>query len=93
MWEHNFRTVPFELIGLRYLAKKGIGIIIHGAHGQTWINDESMQNQQSDYLYSGKPHHELGLSINGLFNFFRFDMTQRLDQQAFYVGLSLARMF
>ena len=93
MWEHNFRTVPFELIGLRYLAKKGIGIIIHGAHGQTWIDDERLKKQQSDYLYSGKPHHEIGLSINGLFNFFRLDITQRLDQRAFYIGVSLTRMY
>lgn len=93
LWEHNFRTVPFELIGLRYLAKKGIGIIIHGAHGQTWIDDESLKNQQPDYLYSGQAHHEIGLSINSLFDFVRFDMTQRLDQKAFYIGFSFARMF
>ncbi len=93
LWEHNFRTVPFELIGLRYLAKKGIGIIIHGAHGKTWIDDERLQNQQPNYLYSGKPHHEIGISINSLFDFLRFDMTQRLDQKAFYIGFSFARMF
>ena len=92
-WEHNFRTVPFELIGLRYLAKKGIGIIIHGAHGQTWIDEDSLWKQDNNYLYTGKMHHEIGISINSLFDFIRFDITQRLDQKAFYIGLSFARMF
>ncbi|MEJ2544701.1 MAG: hypothetical protein P8Y99_11595 [Calditrichaceae bacterium] len=93
MWEHNFRTVPFELIGLRYLAKKGIGIIMHGAHGRTWIDKDSLWKQDINYLYTDKIHHEIGLSINGIFDFLRFDMTQRLDQKAFYIGLSFARMF
>ncbi len=93
MWEHNFRTVPFELLGLRSIAKKGIGIILHGAHGQTWIDDENRDQQQPYYLYSGRPHHEIGVSVNSILNFFRFDMTQRLDQKAFYIGVSAARMF
>ena len=92
-WEHNFRTAPFELIGLRYLAKKGIGIIIHGAHGRTWIENNHLTEQNKSYLYTNKLHHELGISINSLFDFLRLDMTERLDQRTFYVGISLARMF
>ncbi|MEJ2053150.1 MAG: DUF5686 family protein [Calditrichaceae bacterium] len=92
-WEHNFRTAPFELIGLRSLAKKGIGIIIHGAHGRTWISEKHLQNQQQNYLYTDKLHHEIGITVNGLIDFLRFDMTQRLDQRAFYIGISLARIF
>ena len=92
-WEHHFRTVPFELIGMRYLAKKGFGIIIHGAHGRTWIDKDSLWKQDNNYLYTDKMHHEIGVSINGFFDFIRIDMTQRLDQTAFYFGLSFARMF
>ena len=42
-WEHNFRTVPFEILGLRALARKGIGVILHGASGRTWIADETLR--------------------------------------------------
>ncbi len=96
-WEHNFRTVPFELIGWQALVARDIGLIVHGGHGRTWIGDEAEQRlrergvvlRQADNL-----HHELGLSINGLFyDSLRLDLTKRLDTSGLSVGVSVLRFW
>ncbi|MBN2425049.1 MAG: hypothetical protein JXB44_08510, partial [Calditrichaceae bacterium] len=92
-WEHNFRTAPFELLGIKYLAKKGIGLILHGAHGRTWIDEDKAKDYPSWYPDSQKELHEIGLSVNSIFGFGRVDFTRRIDRKAFYVGFSFARMF
>ncbi|MFZ0391248.1 MAG: DUF5686 family protein [Calditrichia bacterium] len=92
-WEHNFRTVPFELLGLDRLVKKNISLILQGASGRSWISQEHLQ--QLNYL-PGTPdqfHHEIGIGINGLFNLFRIDVTRRLDEPGLYMGIGLARLF
>ncbi|MFB6231699.1 MAG: DUF5686 family protein [Salinibacter sp.] len=94
-WEHNFRTVPFELIGWQAPVDQDIGIIVHGGHGRTWIEDDTEQRlarrgvavRTSDGL-----HHELGLSINGLlYDSLRLDVTKRLDASGFSIGVSVLR--
>jgi hypothetical protein len=94
-WEHNFRTVPFELIGWTAPVDQDIELILHGGHGRTWIGDDAEQRllqrgvalRQTDDL-----HHELGLSINGLlYDTLRLDVTKRLDADGFSVGISLLR--
>jgi hypothetical protein len=92
-WEHNFRTVPFELIGLRFLATRNIGILLHGAAAKTWISDETLQTLNYTPVYPNQFHYELGLSINSIFDLFRIDFTERLDKPDFYVGLSFTRFF
>ena len=34
-WEHNFRSAPFELLGLWGWAMRGAGLVVHGASGRT----------------------------------------------------------
>lgn len=92
-WEHNFRTVPFEIIGLRALAKRNIGIAIFGAHGRTWIKESHLASSAYTPVYSDKLHQEIGGSINGLFGLFRFDAAKRLNHKGFYFGMSMARLF
>ncbi len=92
-WEHNFRTVPFELLGFEWLAKKQIGLILHGASGRTWISDKRRNSLDFDYKYQDSYRHELGVSINGVLQLFRIDFTQRLDKQDFIVGVSMLRWF
>lgn len=92
-WEHNFRTVPFELIGLRWFAKKGLGIILHGASGKTWFKKENLSDLDFAPNLTNGFHHEIGLSLNGIFDFLRVDFTQRLDKKDFRIGVSVARMF
>lgn len=95
-WEHSFRTVPLELLGLYGLAEQGYNFLIHGGHGRTWISDA----RQAAMLAQGIPvqdsegfHHELGVSVSGLFGAFRLDFTKRLDAPGFTVGLGLARLY
>ncbi|MEJ2636622.1 MAG: DUF5686 family protein [Calditrichia bacterium] len=92
-WEHNFRTVPLEILGLRSLAQKGIGIILHGASGRTWISDRTLNRLTYTPRAANEFHHELGISVNGLFGLFRVDFTRRLDEPGYFLGFSLARLF
>ncbi len=88
-WEHNFRTVPFELIGWRWAAERSIGLIVHGGHGRTWFGDRTLLDYAPQYIDGF--HHELGVSINGLFDWFRLDFTKRLDAPGFFVSAGLVR--
>ncbi|TFH02852.1 MAG: carboxypeptidase-like regulatory domain-containing protein [Calditrichales bacterium] len=92
-WEHNFRTVPFELINFDFLVDKGIGIIIFGGHGRTWISDQRMTELTFTPVYTDKFHHELGISVNGIFSLLRIDTAFRLESGTTYVGFSFARFF
>jgi len=91
--EHNFRTLPFEILGLRCLAKKSIGLIVFGAAGKTWMPDYlssriSYTPRRINSLYS-----EAGFSINGLFGIARLDFAVPLTRKGFYTGISVARLF
>ena len=95
-WEHSFRTVPLEVLGLYGLAERGYNILIHGGHGRSWISDA----RQTDLLQQGIPiadpdgmHHELGVSVSGILGAFRLDITKRLDAPGVTVGLGLARLY
>lgn len=97
-WEHNFRTVPFELLGLDAVAKKGTGIIIFGGHAKSWLSQHKKQQffdmgLPYNYHSSNAVHHEIGVSINSLFDLFRVDFAYRLDRPLFYGGISIARLF
>ncbi len=92
-WEHHFRTVPFEILGLEWLAKRGVGILIHGASGKTWFSEEIHGSQLYDFHSLDEWHHEIGFSLNGVFNFFRLDVTKRLRKPDWFIGLSIARLF
>ncbi|UCE07407.1 MAG: hypothetical protein JSW07_05080, partial [bacterium] len=92
-WEHNFRTIPFELLGLDYLARKGIGIILHGACGRTWIDQARTTAFAFSLNSANRLHSEIGISINGLFGLLRMDFTQRLDRNIFHIGFGLNRFF
>ena len=88
-WEHNFRTVPFELIGWRWAAERNIGLIVHGGHGRTWFGDRTLLDYAPQYIDGF--HHELGVSINGLFDWFRLDFTKRLDASGFSVSVGFVQ--
>ena len=93
LWEHNFRTVPFEAVGLYGLARRGWGLLLHGGHGRAWLAEES--RLPSDYIrrVPDGVHHELGVALNGVLGVLRIDFTARLDRPGFVVGLSTARLF
>lgn len=88
-WEHNFRTVPFELIGWRWAAERNIGLIVHGGHGRTWFGDRTLLDYAPQYIDGFR--HELGMSINGLFDWFRLDFSKRLDAPGFFVSVGFVQ--
>ena len=91
--EHNFRTIPFELLRFRWLAEKGTGIILHSAAGRTWISDNRLTGMQYSPRYRDGFHSEIGLTVNDLFDVFRIDITKRLDKRGVFVGFGKARRF
>jgi hypothetical protein len=92
-WEHNFRTVPFELINFNFLVDHDIGIIIFGSHGRSWISEQTLSKLDFDPAYSGNWHNESGVSLTNLFGFLRFDTVYRWETRGVYTGLSLTRFF
>jgi hypothetical protein len=92
-WEHNFRTVPFELINFDFLVENGIGIIIFGGHGRSWISDKTLTGLTFTPAYTDRMHNETGVSINNIFSMLRLDTAYRWETKGVYVGFSLARFF
>ncbi|GAB5534632.1 MAG: DUF5686 and carboxypeptidase-like regulatory domain-containing protein [Rubricoccaceae bacterium] len=82
-WEHSFRTIPFEVLGLDGLTRRAYNILLHGAHARTWDGP----------FASTQTHHELGVSLSGLFGGLRLDVTQQLDRANTVVGIGVARVF
>lgn len=54
-WSHDFTTVPFELLGLWWLAERGMGIHVFGGHAQTY-------SEAYERSHSGE-YHEFGLGV------------------------------
>lgn len=87
--EHNFRTIPFELLGLDYFVDKGWGIIVFGGAGYAEAQDEEPYN----LLISDGVHTEAGISLNSVFGVVRLDFAKRLDASGFFIGFSVPRYF
>ncbi len=89
-WEHNFRTIPFEILGMRGVAEKAINVIVFGGHGRT---DGRFSRDSQVFRTSRNWHHEAGVSLSGLFSILRLDFAFRFDEPGFSVGLGTARIF
>lgn len=91
--EHNFRTVPFEILGLRGLAKRDLGIIVFCAAGRTWIHLNRLA--QLGYLpsYQDSWRSEVGVSLNGILGLIRIDYARRLDQPSNHFSFGFKRWF
>ena len=79
-WEHNFRTIPFELVGIRGLARRGYNILVFGGHA--WIRDATWEER-----------HEIGVSLSGLLGLFRIDVAIPLNESGVRLGYGVARVF
>jgi hypothetical protein len=91
--EHNFRTIPFEIVGWRWAAEKNLGIIFHGAVAKSWTSNKLIKKWNFDPSSPDEFHREVGLSLSGLFNFLRIDGSYRLDKPGLYVGFGMTRFF
>jgi len=84
-WEHNFRTLPFELIGLGSTFNKGLSIILFGGHAFI----RGTQSHRNDWMH----HHELGASLNGLLGIIRLNLAYQISENKWYPTISVARIF
>ncbi len=94
--EHNFRTVPFELLGLDFIAKLGLEIIVYGAAGRTWFSEEKLSGLNYTPSYHNGYMSEVGFSINKvipLYPIVRLDFTYNNYDNNFYMGFGLAKIF
>ena len=95
--EHNFRTVPFEFLGITPLVERELGIIVFGGVAKTWVSESRRQALQSGFGFepniTNGTHLEAGISLNKVFGLFRIDFAQRLDEPAFLVNIGIARLF
>lgn len=83
-WEHDFRSVPFELLGLTTLADQTVTVHIFGGHVlyEPFFDQESLSA------------HEVGIGISGGFAIpIRLDFTARLDAPGYYITVALPRLF
>lgn len=95
--EHNFRTVPFELLGLRPLVQRHWSVIVFGGAARTWISDRRLTELENAFGFlpatTSPVHYEAGISLNGILGIFRVDFARRLDRPAFMISLGATRFF
>lgn len=95
--EHNFKSVPLEMLGWRDASKTGLSIIAFGGIGKTWVKQAQIDEFNTRYGFDPSItedlHIEAGLSLSNIFNLFRADVAYRVDNPGFYFGVSLARLF
>ncbi|MDR9446574.1 MAG: DUF5686 family protein [Balneolaceae bacterium] len=95
--EHDFKSTPFEALGLWGISKRGIGLIVFGGAANTWVSDptnrEALQGVAPILRESRGVHYEAGASINGIFSILRLDAAFRLDQADYTVTVGITRFF
>ncbi len=84
-WEHNFRTLPFEILGAQWMVNRGYNILVFGGHAFV-RQARSQGNQWID-------HNELGVSLSGIFGIMRLDLAYRIGENLLYPTVSVARIF
>ncbi len=84
-WEQNFRTVPFELLGLWSLANQGYHMIVFGGHAFM----RGTQPPSNDWIY----HNELGLSLGGILGLIRINFAYHIGANRVSPSFGLARIF
>jgi hypothetical protein len=91
-WEYNFKSIPFEVLGLSYFARNKYEFLIHGSGGHTWIDRSRLHqiNQNYKVLYEDDLHKELGLALKIKYKFvsIRLDVTRNLETQNDYFGFT-----
>ncbi|MFC1500665.1 hypothetical protein ACFL6T_06600 [Candidatus Zixiibacteriota bacterium] len=72
--EHNFRSQPFQLLGLRWLYEQGIELYAHAGMAQSWRHGVKVPLES--------PYREIGFGIGRIAELFRVDFTRRLSRPA-----------
>ena len=88
-WEMDLGTRLFERMRLGGAVRRGLGLVVHGASGRTWIGRKGMAEWGYSPRYADEFHHETGLSL--VLPPLRLELTRRLDRSGWAIGFSLAR--
>lgn len=95
--EHNFKSVPLEMLGWRNAPQTGLSVIAFGGIGKTWVTDRQINEFQGRYgfapVFAEDVHMEAGISLSNIFSLFRADLAYRIDEPGFFLGISVARLF
>jgi hypothetical protein len=94
--EHNFRSLPFHWIGLGFLEKAGIELIVSGGIAQTWLNRATRSQLPFPVQTTCGWYKEVGFGVSRIFGFLEADCTWRFGKQTgdrFFFSLSLADIF
>ncbi|HET6567805.1 MAG TPA: DUF5686 family protein [Rhodothermales bacterium] len=93
-WQHDFKTIPFEALGLWPLVRMGMGLALYGGHGRTWTDPDHARSLPYAPIYQDAFHHELGLSLtNVLGTPLRLDFTYQLERPEFFIGFGVRNPF
>ncbi len=80
--EQNFRNVPFLAIGLPFLYRSGMEILVNSAAGQSWLDGVSTTNGW---------YYEAGIGLGKIFGLIRADLTYRISKpNAFFFTIGIS---
>jgi hypothetical protein len=83
--EHNFRSIPFLLLGIPFLYENGIEFLLHGGAARTWTRDPEIVNTTPAW------HLEAGFGISRVLGLLRVDGTWRLTgSRGFFFTVGIA---
>ena len=76
--EHNFRSWPLRLLGLRPRGQFDVDLLLHGAVG--WCSIKDFNNDLRNYgaTATRDTHWEVGVGVSRLLTFLRLDYTWRM---------------
>ncbi|HMK38892.1 MAG TPA: DUF5686 family protein [Bacteroidota bacterium] len=83
--EHNFRNIPLLALGIPFLYRWNVDLIVYGGAARTWATNSPLALTHTGTYY------ETGASISRIFDLLRADFTWRLSSPrgfAFTVGAS-----
>jgi hypothetical protein len=69
--EQNFRNVPFLMLGIPFLYRSGLDVLVDVAAANSWLDDRSTTNGW---------YYEVGIGIGKIFGLIRADLTYRLNK-------------
>jgi hypothetical protein len=75
--EHNFRNLPFLLLGLRAISETGLEILAHGGLARAWRRQPGLLDE---IVPAERPYAEVGVGIGRIWDIFRIDLTRRLSE-------------
>jgi len=94
--EHNFRSLPFHWLGIGFLEKAGIELILTGGVARTWMSSTTSNQLPFAVRTMEGWYKEAGFGISRILGLIRTDFAWRLGMgidDRFFFSLSVADIF